>query len=541
MAEKAQRILMVCTQSGLGKGGVPVFNWQLSEALAKEHHVTLLTTRPDTPPHEGVTLLHTPEPPLMAGPGSDPWEERVWLEWCAQHDPRTFGLPAAGDNAFDVIVGHSRFSGPAAAQLRERWYPSAKLAHFLHTSPEKLPPAKYPDDPQMITLKTERDLGLELECMSRSDIVVGVGPLLRGEAEKITSGLSSRPSVHELVPGTRIFEPVTPAGSQERLNVLAMGRADDPLKGFRDVAIAVNDLNAAGIDVRLTVLGANEENLAVAKKQFAVLAGHENVEVKAFIKNPDQLMAEVRTADAVIMPSKHEGFGMVATEALGHGIPVLVNQDSGAAQFLGDQNRIPADIGSPCVVPEPAPSQRRPDMWANAIAQLKEELPQRREGARQLQQELRKYSWTHGSTAFVTATEDAVHIRTRTTLQAQQTVATTVQGPNGTVLRSDAANPRTVGPQEQSHDRTQRTAQVQESQKQPQNQTAVSPSLATAPVMNVQQLAALRSAKMPGPAGQPAHQSQQGTHGPGVPRQTPLPHKRPGPGPAPAGGDTPRR
>jgi glycosyltransferase involved in cell wall biosynthesis len=538
MMERAQRILTVCTRSGLGKGGVPVFNWQLSEALAKEHHVTLLTSQPDTPPHEGVTVLRTPEAPLMAGPGSDPWEERVWLEWCAQHDPRTFGLPAAGDDAFDMIVGHSRFSGPAAAQLRERWYPSAKLAHFLHTSPEKLPPAKYPDNPHKVTLKTERDLGIELEFMARSDIVIGVGPLLRGEAEKITDHLSVKPSIHELIPGTQIFEPVTPAGPQERLNVLVMGRTDDPLKGVRHAAIAVNDLNASGISVHLTVLGADGKKLAETREQFAAFAGPENVEVKAFIKNPDQLMTEVRTADAVIMPSKHEGFGLVATEALGHGIPVLVNEDSGAAQFLGDQNRIPAAVGSPCIVPEPAAGQRRSDMWATAIAQLKEELPQRREGARQLQQELRQYSWTHGSAAFVTAAEDAVHIRTRTTVQTQQTVLTTVQGPNGTVLRSDTANPRTAGPQKQTRPQTQQAVQVQESQKQPQNQAAASSSLSTAPVMSIEQLAALRSAKMPG-SKQPARQSRQGAQGPGAPRQTPVPHKRPSPGPG--GGDVPRR
>ncbi|MET7761894.1 glycosyltransferase [Streptomyces sp. NPDC005393] len=537
MTERRQRILAVCTRSGLGKGGLPVFNWQLCEALANNHSVTLLTTQPDTPPHEGVTVLHTPAPPPMAGEGSEPWEERVWLEWCAQHDPRGFGLPGSHERPFDLIIGHSRFSGPAAAQLRERWYPDAKLAHFLHTSPEKLPYAKYPDAPQHAAFKAQRDLSLELEFMGRSDIVIGVGPLLTNEADRVTSSVQLKPSVHELIPGTQIDQPVTHGASQGRLNLLVMGRVDDPLKGVKDAAIAVNKLNEAGVSTHLTILGADAQTLAQAKEEFAALAGAENVEVKAFIRDPNELRAEVRRADAVMMPSKHEGFGLVATEALGHGIPVLVNQESGAAQFLGDQNRIPASLGSPCIVQEPPPGVERAEMWVSAIADLKEDLPQRREAALQLRQELQQYSWENASESFIQVTREAVHIQERRTSQTRQTSLTTVQGPAGTVLPSDAPKAQTADRQSSTQAPVQETAHNKGPQARTQSQQSPQP----AGPMTVEQIAALRSAKMPNPAKRTAQQGTHGTQGTTVPRQSPMPHTRQGPGPTPGAGGAPGR
>ncbi|MGW1194825.1 hypothetical protein ACWD4B_03030 [Streptomyces sp. NPDC002536] len=47
-------------------------------------------------------------------------------------------LPSAHSNPFDIVIRHSRLSGPAAASLRDRWYPRARLAHFLHTSSVRL-------------------------------------------------------------------------------------------------------------------------------------------------------------------------------------------------------------------------------------------------------------------------------------------------------------------------------------------------------------------------------------------------------------------
>ncbi len=58
------------------------------------------------------------------------------------------------------------------------------------------------------------------------------------------------------------------------------------------------------------------------------------LDLRGFTKDPQDLVNDRAEADAIIMPSLHEGFGLVATEGAGEGIPVLVNAESGAGDFL---------------------------------------------------------------------------------------------------------------------------------------------------------------------------------------------------------------
>ncbi|GHG56720.1 glycosyltransferase family 4 protein [Streptomyces griseocarneus] len=446
MENNRYRILVVSDISGMGGGGIPVFNQHLTEALAKQHDVTLFTAKPDTMPHEGARIVTTPE-----RPGKDV-EFRDWLAQHAAQDPRSLGLPDPQQRPFDLIIGHSRFSGPAATELRDRWYPDARVAHFLHTSPERLPEVKLPNEPEKAKEKALRDATAERQVMERSDVVVGVGPLLTTEAERLASTGRHVPSSHQLIPGAKIEDLVRHRPEGGRLNLLVMGRTDDALKGVDDALRAVKLLNEEGVEVHLTIRGADPETLADAVRDAHRLGGAQNVTVKPFTDNGDELKKDVIAADAVIMPSKHEGFGLVATEAAGHGIPILVNQESGAAEFLGDKSRIDPKIGKPCIVPEPTGPGQRPGAWAKAINDLKADLPQRRENAKELREALKAYSWDNAGQCLV---EAAMKTTPKTRLGqggpvAQQRLAT-VQGPDGKLLggenRAGATRAAPPGPQ----------------------------------------------------------------------------------------------
>ncbi|GHF47833.1 hypothetical protein GCM10010218_31570 [Streptomyces mashuensis] len=430
MTDKRYRILVVSNISGMGGGGIPVFNQHITEALAKDHDVTLFTADPDTQPHQGARMVSTPPVPEGA-------EGRAWIQFQSTIDPRAHGLPDPQERPFDLIVGHSRFSGPAAAELRERWYPDAKVAHFLHTSPERLAEVKYAHDPAHAQAKAARDSRIEREVMDRADVVVGVGPLLTVEAERLSSTGQHVPDSHQLIPGVKIEELVERGPHAGRFNLLVMGRTDDSLKGVDDALRAVKFLNDRGVDVHLTVRGADPETLDKSLKAAERIAGKGNFTIKPFTKDDNELKNDIINADAVIMPSKHEGFGLVATEAAGHGVPVLVNQESGAAQFLGDKGRIAPEIGQPCIVPEPKNPDRRFMSWAKAIGELKADLPQRRENAKQLREALKAYSWDHAAEALVEASMQATS-RPRQTEggHAQERRSATVQGPHGQLVRS---------------------------------------------------------------------------------------------------------
>ncbi|WP_329448369.1 glycosyltransferase family 4 protein (plasmid) [Streptomyces sp. NBC_01426] len=431
--------------SGRGEGGVEVFNQELSEALARRHNVTLFTANPDMPQHEGIQRVVTTRPPVLGpGPGVEgapaEMERRDWLKHLAGQEPRQYGLEDPASQPYDIVVAHSRFSGPAAVELRDTWYRDARVVHFLHTSPERLPFVKgFP--PEKAEYKAVRDSSIERAAMGRVDVVAGVGPLL----SEVSRGLSSQgvnvPHSHEVIPGSRVHDPVQHDPAPERLNLLVMGRVDDPLKGVRDAAEAVQLLNEGGTSVHLTVRGIPAEQVQAELVKLGRLTGG-NVTVKPRTSSVDELNEDIRGSHAVIMPSKHEGFGMVAPEGLAHGVPVLVNEESGAAQFLQDPDRVPPAIGGPCVVAEPTDSTSRAEAWAAAIYRLKQELPQRQAGALHLRETLQEYTWDHAAQATVEAAMSQTPLTRRdprSLLTAQERdAARTVQGPNGQLLRPEA-------------------------------------------------------------------------------------------------------
>ncbi|MFF9913762.1 glycosyltransferase [Streptomyces sp. NPDC013457] len=442
MADQRYNILVVSDNSGRGYGGVEVFNQQMAEALARQHNVTLLTANPDMPQHEGIQRQVTTRPPEGV-------KRRDWIEHLAGQDPTEYGLEDPANQPYDIIMGHSRFSGPAVALMREK-YESSRTVHFLHTSPERLPFVKGLSHEEA-TEKAVEDSSIERLAMARADVVAGVGPLLSEASRQLSSEGAHIPHSHEVIPGTRIYDPVQHDPAPDRLNLLVMGRVDDPLKGVDDAAEAVRLLNESGVPVHLTVRGVKDEEMASAVAKLARLSGG-NATVKGRTSNVEELNEDIRGSHAVIMPSKHEGYGMVAAEGLAHGVPVLVNEESGAAMFFQDTDRVPAEIGQRCVVPEPTDGTPRSREWFQAISQFHRELPQRQADALYLREVLQQYSWDHAMQALVQATMEQTPLPQRgpemmVTAQ-ERDAARTVQGPNGQVLRPEAPEQSQQTPQQ---------------------------------------------------------------------------------------------
>ncbi|MCC9740167.1 glycosyltransferase family 4 protein [Streptomyces sp. MNU89] len=543
MTGQRYRILAVCTRSGMGKGGIPVFNEQIAVALGREHEVTVLTGRSDTAPHEGVRVLTMPDPPKGV-------EEEDWLKQQVAQDPRIFGLPDPREQSFDLIIGHSRFSGPAAVVLRDAWFTDARVAHFLHTSPERLAEVKYELDPERARTKALTDSAIERDVMARADIVVGVGPLLTEEAKRLASTGPHVPDAHELIPGTKIEELVQHTASSGRLNVLAMGRAGDPLKGFESAAEAVALLNEWGHEVHLTIRGAPPEEIEDVRAELREIGG-DHVAVELFTKDAAELQNAVGQADLVIMPSKHEGFGLVATEALGHGIPVLVNEESGAAKFLGDERRFGPELGKSCIVPEPADAEDRPLEWAAAIQRVQAELPERREQARQLREVLRSYSWDHAGKALVEAAMRVPEDRTAraaATRDVQQKVVpgATTQGPDGALVTLDpgGSGVGSAGPGGSGPDVPQQAAAAARARAPgPQTRLAKAAGLTSQGRRTTGTAGAADQQKArPGPAPGQGQGQGQGIAQPARPQMPGLPKQPGAPGPgAPGPGDSRKR
>lgn len=106
-----------------------------------------------------------------------------------------------------------------------------------------------------------------------------------------------------------------------------------PVKGF-DVAIeAVARAVEHGADVELTIVGRGPQRAALE----ALASGRgvaDRIRFTGYIER-EQLAEEYARADAVVVPSRQEGFGVALVEALATGLPAVVTRSGGPDEILG--------------------------------------------------------------------------------------------------------------------------------------------------------------------------------------------------------------
>ncbi|MBB6248714.1 glycosyltransferase [Rhodanobacter sp. A1T4] len=456
-------ILIVLPYSGRSfGGGLAVFNQEFTKALvANGHSVKLLTLdvrvpsgrapiNPTAEDHGRATILYiNDEPILMQNPGGIDKEREELYErindpdYLARNDVQAKVLGSGAPWHPEIIIGHSRFSGAAAILLKNRYFHDAKTSYFLHSYPvEGTVLTGYDAYGEAIdTESAERKIALEAEWMKRADLVVPVGPLLRAGALKLLNGAKVR--IHECIGGVEATERVRFREPRGPIRLLFNGRATAPIKGLEDILLAAQILRDDGdcppleLHVRYWAdrnfypggpIHPSTEVRTVdyqAAQKFAdeiVNVGSHAGKVTVLVgPSTTTIMDEVRASYGVLMPSYIEHFGLVPMEALSAGVPVLVNEISGAGMFLARLARTQAECLEKCVVhdfykrvsasepddflePRLVPTTAfdgRPAAWAKAIKELATDLPIRFKDAGELGDELsRYYSWQDCAKAF---------------------------------------------------------------------------------------------------------------------------------------------
>ncbi|HYN78114.1 MAG TPA: glycosyltransferase, partial [Lamprocystis sp. (in: g-proteobacteria)] len=79
----------------------------------------------------------------------------------------------------------------------------------------------------------------------------------------------------------------------------------------------------------------------------------------------ERLQEDLRRASVLLMPSRSEGFGLVAMEAIAAGVPILVSDRSGIAELLIE--RLGAERAGQFVVPTDRGEDVDADAWAQQI------------------------------------------------------------------------------------------------------------------------------------------------------------------------------
>lgn len=203
----------------------------------------------------------------------------------------------------------------------------------------------------------------EVELCEMADLVVAVGPKL---CEVYSAYLSScGKTVFNITPGifTELFNLKQSAQGATKFRVLVFGRGDSEdfeLKGFDIAAQAVAALNDRSY--HLIFVGApsgSEEQVAGKLLKQGLLRSQ--LTVRKYLDNREKVAKLFCEADLAIIPSRTEGFGLTALEALSACLPFLVSQNSGFGEALCNLPN-----GSSCVV-----DSEDPQHWAEAIKNVR--------------------------------------------------------------------------------------------------------------------------------------------------------------------------
>ena len=247
------------------------------------------------------------------------------------------------DHKIDVIVGHGvKVGRPVQLIKGHSQFQNCKWVHVVHTAPEDL--SKHKDYSNPIS-RGEKKRQNEVDLCKRADLVVPVGPKL-GEAYRVyLQSCKNDDDFLELTPGLfeREFGALNQRAKNEKDNfiVLLCGRGDEEdfeLKGYNIAVQAFADQRLKGKHYSLLFVGSPKGKQDEVSKRLLncgiAAMDKKQLTVREFVKSREEMKELFCQVDMVIMPSKSEGFGLVALEALSAGLPILVGRNSGFARAI---------------------------------------------------------------------------------------------------------------------------------------------------------------------------------------------------------------
>ena len=370
-------------------GGLFTINRQLAIQLAKHSEVEVTFLVPQFACSEdekrmasrhNISIQEAEKRPGFSDP----------LEWLS-FPPRDLDI--------DFVLGHGAKLGWQAQVIRMSH--RCKWIQVVHTAPEEI--GLYKNFSTLFKGK-EKNL-IEVELCKLADAVLAVGSKLTDAISTQLRSCKSQEDILQLTPGTfREFYDVKQAKKESnKFKVLTFGRGDPEdfsLKGYDISARAIFELKdrsyslifVGAPDGKQDEVAANLLKSGIDKSQLIV---------RKFAQSKERLKELFCEVDLCIMPSRTEGFGLTALEALSAGLPILVSGNSGLGEALCT---LPS--GKSFVVESEDPGE-----WAKAIAGIRQ---MERSVRLQYIQQLRisyeeKFSWEKQCDILVEKMWDIVH------------------------------------------------------------------------------------------------------------------------------------
>jgi D-inositol-3-phosphate glycosyltransferase len=340
----------LATLGGKDTGGMNVYVRDLTRALGHLGvHVDVFTRSQDEHvPHVlhdlgyGNRVVHVPAGPEHPLP-------RVQLTGFIPDFTRgILAFAAEKQLNYDLIHSHYWMSGLAALELKQTWsVPVVQMFHTLGEMKNRVARSSSElEDP--IRLENERII------IRKADHLVAATQAEKSQLRFLYAADESR--IRILPPGvdTSRFYPIPKDEARAAIGippqenmVLYVGRIE-PLKGIETLLRSIAELRHKGILsdclCNLAVIGGDPdvspEDMTAEMSRLQALSrelGISDVVIFLGKRSQDSLPYYYSAAEAVIMPSHYESFGMVALEAMACGTPVIASQVGGLAFLVRDE------------------------------------------------------------------------------------------------------------------------------------------------------------------------------------------------------------
>ena len=352
-------------------GDLSTINRELAIQLAKHPNVDVSVLLPNCSREDRSSAKGHNVKLIEAGgvPGVEP-------VLCLSSPPR--------NHTMDCVIGHGVHLGrPIALIKRNPNYSHCKWIQVVHSAPEE-------DGMYKNISEGEKMQKTEIQLCKMADQVITIGPKLAEVYKRYLCPVKQEENVFDLTPSifSEFLEVEQATEERRTFCILVIGSGDScedfNLKGY-DIAVkAIAELKDESFKLKF-VCAAEGKGDSVAKKLLQRGISRNQLIVRSFDDSREVLADLFCEVDLAIMPSRTEGFGTTALEALSAGLPVLVSGNSGLGEAL---KKVP--LGSQSVVD----SEDHTD-WAREIKRVRQKERDVRFSESRLLREkyLEKYSW----------------------------------------------------------------------------------------------------------------------------------------------------
>ena len=288
------------------------------------------------------------------------------------------------NHTMDCVIGHGVHLGRLIPLIKKNPnYSHCKWIQVVHSAPEE-------DGMYKNISEGQKMQETEIQLCKMADQVITIGPKLAEAYKRYLRPFKQGEKVSDLTPSvfSEFLEVEQDTEERRTFYILIIGSSDScedfKVKGYDIAAQAIAELNDQSYKLKF-VWAAVRKGDIVAEKFLHLGVSPNQLIINSFDDSRGVLANLFCEVDLAIMPSRTEGFGITALQALSAGLPILVSGNSGLGEAL---KKVP--FGSYSVVDSEDPKD-----WAREIRGVRQKgRDVRLSESKYLRKKyMKKYSW----------------------------------------------------------------------------------------------------------------------------------------------------